>query len=225
MLNRQCAIIWINYGPRWWRSCIAYVCFTWDNICLPDLTFCIWWYRMLFPTFACVAGTREALDDNVSLRKGCPRASVHYAVLHCCVVISSLGGQYIWILPTRFTLELSPGKHRVTTISQSALRIGDSLGVGRRLRESQTTTRKRPCPDQYSFTVPMDSIRAVQSDCHGGLKNDGNSHWSREPIMQLGTRQSQSIFRPTNHKSLMPANWRPYLIPHWQSYRHQARTV
>ena len=32
--------------------------------------------------------------------------------------------------------------------------------------------------------------------------------------MQWGTGQSQSIFRPTNHKRVMPANWRPCLIPH-----------
>ena len=41
---------------------------------------------------------------------------------------------------------------------------------------------------------------AVQRDCHWGLKNVGNSHWSREPIMQWGNRQSQSKFKPTNHK-------------------------
>ena len=59
-----------------------------------------------------------------------------------------------------------------------------------------------------SFTVPLHSpnnrhlpaVRAVQRDCHWSLKNGGNSHWSREPITQWGTRQSQSIFRPTNHK-------------------------
>ena len=43
--------------------------------------------------------------------------------------------------------------------------------------------------------------KAVQRDCHWGLKNGGNSHWSCETIMQWGTRQSQSICRPTNHKS------------------------
>ena len=59
----------------------------------------------------------------------------------------------------------------------------------------------------------------------GVWKNGGNSHRSCERIMQCGTRQSQSLFRPANHKSMMPANWRPCLIPHWQSYCHQARTV
>ena len=84
-----------------------------------------------------------------------------------------------------------------------------------------------------SFTVPLHSpngmqlpaVRAVQGDCHWGLKNSWNSHWSREPIMQWGTGQSQSIFRLTNHKRVMPANWRPCLIYHWQSYCHQAGTV
>ena len=47
---------------------------------------------------------------------------------------------------------------------------------------------------------------AVQGDCHGGLKNGENSHWSRKHIIQRGTRQSQSIFRPTNHKSAMTVN-------------------
>ena len=84
-----------------------------------------------------------------------------------------------------------------------------------------------------SFTVPLHSpngrqlpaVRAAQRDCHWGLNSSWNSHWSREPIMQWGTGQSQSIFRPTNYKRVMPANWTPYLKPHWRSYCHQARTV
>ena len=75
-----------------------------------------------------------------------------------------------------------------------------------------------------SFRVPFHSpngrhlpaVRAVQGDCHWGLKNGGNSHWSCEPIMQWGTRQSQSIIRPTNHKWVMPVNWRPRFVPHWR---------
>ena len=55
--------------------------------------------------------------------------------------------------------------------------------------------------------------RAVLTDCHRSLEKGGNPHWSREPIMQRGIRQSHSIFRPTNHKRVMPANWRPFLIP------------
>ena len=51
----------------------------------------------------------------------------------------------------------------------------------------------------------LPAIRAVQRDCHWGMKNGGNSHWSREPIMQWSTRQSQSIFRPTNGKREMQA--------------------
>ena len=85
-----------------------------------------------------------------------------------------------------------------------------------------------------SFTVPLHNpnsrhlaaiSRAVQRDCYWGLKNGGNSHWSHQPTMQWGTRQSQSIFRPTNHKRVMLANWRPCRIPLWQSYYHQVRTV
>ena len=84
-----------------------------------------------------------------------------------------------------------------------------------------------------SFTVPLHSpngrhlpaVRAAERNCHWGLKNGGNSHWSRKPIMQWGTSQSQSIFRLTNHKSVMPANRKPCRIPHWQSYCHHARTV
>ena len=80
-----------------------------------------------------------------------------------------------------------------------------------------------------SFTVALHSpndrhlpaVRAEQRDCHcRGLENGGNPHWSREPMMQWDTRKSQSIFRTTNHKSVMPANWRPCLIPHWQSHCH-----
>ena len=71
------------------------------------------------------------------------------------------------------------------------------------------------------FTVPLHSpndkhlpaVRAVQRYCYWGVENGGNSHWSCEPTMQGGTRQSQSIFRPTNHNRVMPANRRPCLIP------------
>ena len=82
---------------------------------------------------------------------------------------------------------------------------------------------------QYPLHSPngrhLPAIRAVHRDCDRGLKNGGNSQWSSEPILQWGTRQSQSIIRPTNYKTVMPANWRSPLLPHWQSYCHQARTV
>ena len=84
-----------------------------------------------------------------------------------------------------------------------------------------------------SFTVPLHSpngrhlpaVRAVQRDCHWGMKNGGNSHCSHKPIIQWGTRQSQSIFRPVNHKRVMPASLEPCLISRWLSYYHQARSV
>ena len=58
-------------------------------------------------------------------------------------------------------------------------------------------------PTVDSFTVPLHSpsgrnlpaVRAVQGDGHWGLKNGGNSYWSRELIMQWSARQSQCIFR------------------------------
>ena len=80
-------------------------------------------------------------------------------------------------------------------------------------------------PLAQPWQQPFACIRAVQENCHWGLKNIGNSHWSYESIMQWGTRQSQSIFRPTNHKRVMPANRRQCLLPQWQSYCHPGRTV
>ena len=56
-----------------------------------------------------------------------------------------------------------------------------------------------------SFTVPLHSPNGRPLGLRKGtvtawgLKNNGNSHRSREPIMQWGARQSQSIFKPTNH--------------------------
>ena len=44
------------------------------------------------------------------------------------------------------------------------------------------------------------AVTAVQRDGHGGLKNGGNSHRSRERIMQWSTRQYQSIFRRWSQK-------------------------
>ena len=43
---------------------------------------------------------------------------------------------------------------------------------------------------------------------------------SPEPIMQWGIRQFQSMFKIANHKRVLSC-----LIPHWQSYYHQIRTV
>ena len=78
-----------------------------------------------------------------------------------------------------------------------------------------------------SVTVPLHSpndrhlpvVRAVQRDCQC-LKNVGNSHLSHELIMQWDTRQSQSIFKPTIHKCVMPG-----LIPHWQSHRRPCSSL
>ena len=63
-----------------------------------------------------------------------------------------------------------------------------------------------------SFTVPLRS------------PDDQHLPAITWPIINWSTRQSQFIFKPTNHKIVLPANWRSCLIPHGQSYCHQART-
>ena len=60
-----------------------------------------------------------------------------------------------------------------------------------------------------SFTVSMHSpngrhlpvISTVQGDCHWPLQNTSQASLQ----MHCSTRQSQSIFRPTNHRLVMPA--------------------
>ena len=60
----------------------------------------------------------------------------------------------------------------------------------------------------------MPAVRDLQRNCHwGSKKKRGNSHWSHEPMMQWDTRKSQSIFRPTDHKRMMPASWWTCLLP------------
>ena len=93
-------------------------------------------------------------------------------------------------------------------------------------------TSERMCQLQKlldSFMAPCTALTAgiclPLGLCKGTVTRVWNSQWSHELITQWGTSQSQSIFRPTNHRSAMPANWRPCFIPHWQSYYHQARTV
>ena len=44
-------------------------------------------------------------------------------------------------------------------------------------------------------------------------------------ICPLWLRQPQHIFRPTNHKKVLSANWSPSLIPYWHSYWHQSDYV
>ena len=51
----------------------------------------------------------------------------------------------------------------------------------------------------------------MQRNCHWCLRNGGNSNRSHEPKMQLDTRPSESIVRPTSHNKVMAAIWRPYM--------------
>ena len=84
-----------------------------------------------------------------------------------------------------------------------------------------------------SFTVPLHSPKGRHFACHlgraKGLSLGSEKRWGF-PLLTwahnaMGTRKSQFIFRPANHKRVMPANWRPCLIPHWESYYHQVSTV
>ena len=77
----------------------------------------------------------------------------------------------------------------------------------------------------FAVLVHSPKVRAVKRDCRWDLKNSGNSYWSRDPIVQWDTRQSQYILRPINHNSAMSAIWRPCVIPHQGSYCHQTSTV
>ena len=82
------------------------------------------------------------------------------------------------------------------------------------------------------FTLPfhspdgkeMPTLKAVKGVSQSPLKNR-NSHHSLELKMRSYQGIPQPIFRPANHKRFILANWRPCLIPQWQSYSHQARTV
>ena len=55
-----------------------------------------------------------------------------------------------------------------------------------------------------------------------------NMNWSIVWVI-MGYPQNAGVLvvlvRPANHKRVISANWRPCLIPHWQSYCHQVRTV
>ena len=55
--------------------------------------------------------------------------------------------------------------------------------------------------DSFTVSLHLPAVRAVQGNCQWPLQNGGNSHWPRQPIRQWDIRQSQQIFRPTNHKA------------------------
>ena len=61
----------------------------------------------------------------------------------------------------------------------------------------------------------MPAVRAVQGDWHWPLQQPLKKRWIFPPVTWahnlLQLRQSQPTFRPTNHKRVMPTNWRPYL--------------
>ena len=148
---------------------------------------------------------------------GCQETWTCARIFFMCIIM--YGDMLLWLTKDQF----EPPQHNLwlTHCTESSHNFP-------RNKELVSNYHMQMCLD--SFTVPLHSpngrqlpaVRAVQRDCHWGLKNGGNSHWSCEPIMQWGTRQSQSIFRLTNHKSVMPANWRPCPI---QSYCHQVRNV
>ena len=73
-----------------------------------------------------------------------------------------------------------------------------------------------------SFTVSLHSTKhrhlpavgAEQGDCRLSLQSGEHFHRSYEHTMHCDTRQSQHAFKPTYHKRMMIANWRPCLISH-----------
>ena len=75
---------------------------------------------------------------------------------------------------------------------------------------------------RFSDRVPpsreQTAIRAVQGDCQWSLNNGGCKFpavtWAQNA---MPPKRCQPIFRPANHKRLMPASGSPCLIPHWQS--------
>ena len=71
----------------------------------------------------------------------------------------------------------------------------------------------------------LPAIRAVQGDCQWPLKNGGNCLQSPGSRIYCNQCIPWYTFRPANHKRAMSTNMSPCLIPHWQSYSHQARTV
>ena len=69
-------------------------------------------------------------------------------------------------------------------------------------------------------------VRTVKSDYQWHLKK----RWKFLPItLHYDTKQSETIFRPTNQKRVMPVIWRPCLTPGSHIpltvFGHQARTV
>ena len=86
------------------------------------------------------------------------------------------------------------------------------IGLHSSILLSYTLTQS-PCTALTAGNLP--AVRAVQGDYQWPMKmvKIPTCHeWAHNPL-QL--RQSQSIFRQTNHKTVMPANWSPCLIPHW----------
>ena len=68
-----------------------------------------------------------------------------------------------------------------------------------------------------SVSVYKHKIISVSLDCFTVPLYSSNgrwkSHWSREPIMHWGTRQPQSIFRPTDHKRKFSVVWWVFNAP------------
>ena len=71
-----------------------------------------------------------------------------------------------------------------------------------------------------SFTVPLHSPNgrhACRYCCAKGLSLGSEKRWEFPPVTrahnEMGTRLYQFTFRPTNHKRVTPASWRPFLYP------------
>ena len=72
----------------------------------------------------------------------------------------------------------------------------------------------------------LPAVRAVQGDW---LSFSGLKKMEKIPRMHCSLptiwsrRAAPNLY--LDHQQATPANWRPCLIPHWQFYNHQARTV
>ena len=100
------------------------------------------------------------------------------------------------------------------TASLHSANIRDSKVHGANMGPSWADrTKVGPVLAPWICYLGLHAIRAAQEHCQWPWKNYGNYHWSHEPTMHCDTRQPQPIFRPTNHKRVVPAIWRPCLIP------------
>ena len=194
----------------------------------------IWWHRSGSTLAQVMASCLTALNHSLNLISETLWHSVYW-VWNYTFKNTAISPRGLWVISfssTTFLLPFTSKLFKHIFIYGNVL-IGIEISPKKRINGWQTIIYSKDGHHHHwqleqltTGTLSqshLPAITALQGDCQWPLKNGGNSHRSSDPIIHCYRDNTNLYF--ADHKKVMPANRRPCLIPHRQSYCHQTRTV